>query len=354
MSIERLQQWRDSITPTDTEAEEGARQRHLTLAKPPGSLGVLEDLGVRLAGISGNCPPPVPTRAAAIIAAADHGVHAQGVSPWPQSLTGLMVANFIQGGASANALAEANGVWVSVIDAGVNGGVPHGLQVHRAPVTGPTRDLSRMPAMDTETASVSIAFAAAVAGEMIDGGAQVIIPGDMGIANTTAAAALIAAFGKSSAAEVTGRGTGIDDDTLKLKTTVVDAALERHGSSREPLITLASLGGLEHAAMVGLIMAAASYRVPVILDGVNAVASALVAQALQPHTVGYMIAGHRSVEPAATIGLRRLGLSPLLDLDMRLGEGTGAISAYPLLKGAAALLHHVATLEEMGVTPPDA
>ncbi|MFC4338075.1 nicotinate-nucleotide--dimethylbenzimidazole phosphoribosyltransferase [Salininema proteolyticum] len=349
MCIEKLRQLCAAIEPVDEEARTEARRRHDQLAKPQGALGRLEELGARLAAVAGACPPPIPVNPAAVICAGDHGVHAQGVSPWPQAITRLMLENFVKGGASANALAEVYGATVTVVDAGVSGESSPSTRVERAPVQGPTKDLSLEPAMANETCTVSLSFASSVADDLIDKGADVIIPGDMGIANTTSAAALIAAYTGKTAAETTGRGTGIDDQLLKLKTEIVTKALERHGAGRDALTTLASLGGLEHAAITGLILTAASRRVPVIIDGVNCVAAALAAQALQPRSVGYMVAGHRSAEPGATVGLEHLGLEPLLDLDMRLGEGTGALTAYPLLKGAAALLNNVSTLQELGV-----
>jgi nicotinate-nucleotide--dimethylbenzimidazole phosphoribosyltransferase len=339
----------EAVKPIEERIALMAAERQAGLAKPQGSLGRLETLGAQLAAIARTCPPPAITKPGLIIAAGDHGVHAQGVSPWPQEITTLMVETMAAGRASANAIAAACGVDVTVLDAGVAKPPAAHLQVRSAGVRGGTRDLRVEPAMTEAECTAAVLAGAAVAADLIDDGADLIALGDMGIANTTPAAALIAAFTGGTPEQVTGRGTGIDDRTLQLKTEVVGAALARHGDDREPLSVLASLGGLEHAALAGVALAAASRRIPVILDGVNTVASALAAAALCPNAIGYFIAGHRSVEPGATVGLDHLGLKPLLDLELRLGEGTGALLAVPIVRSAAAVLRGVAGLDELGV-----
>jgi len=213
-----------------------------------------------------------------------------------------------------------------------------------------TADLAMEPAMTREQAARAVLEGAAAADELLDGGADLLITGDMGIGNTTPAACLVAAFTGRPAAEVTGRGTGIDDATLRRKVEVVDRALAMHAPDpADPVGALAAVGGLEHAALAGLALAGAARRVPVVLDGVNACAAALVAAAIQPRVAGFLIAGHRSVEPGAGVAIAHLGLEPLLDLRMRLGEGTGALLAVPIVRAAAATLGGMATFAEAGL-----
>lgn len=338
----------EAVEPIEDRFALMAEQRHNGLAKPQGSLGRLETLATQLAAIARDCPPPAIGYPGLIIAAGDHGVHAQGVSPWPQEITTLMVESFCAGRASANAIAAACGVRVAVLDAGIAKPPADHPVVHSAAIMNGTRDLRVEPAMTTDECTAAILAGASLAHRMIDTDADLLALGDMGIANTTPSAALIAAFTGQSPELVTGRGTGIDDRTLDLKKTVVADALARHGEDRDPLRTLASLGGLEHAALAGVALAAAARRVPVLLDGVNTVAAALAAVALCPDVLGYLIAGHRSVEPGASAGLAHLGLQPILDLELRLGEGTGALLAVPIVRSAAAVLREVAGLDELG------
>jgi len=340
-----------AIAPADEQAMSAARDLQSRLTKPAGSLGVLEDLSVRLAGLSGVCPPPLPEPAAIAVFAGDHGVHAQGVTPWPQEVTAQMVANFVAGGAVINAFARQVGASLMVVDVGVAIPLHGGENLLDANIRRGTRDLSAEPAMTIDEARAALEVGISVAGALIDGGARCLLTGDMGIANTTPAAALIAAFTGADPAVVTGRGTGIDDETHARKIAVIAAALDRHAPDKaEPLATLAAVGGLEHAALAGFILGAAARRVPVIVDGVIAASAAVVAAAFAPDAVVAMVAGHRSVEPGATIALAHLGLSPLLDLGMRLGEGTGAALALPIVAGAVRVLHDVATFDSAGVS----
>ena len=338
-----------AIRSADVSASGAAHERQQVLTKPPGSLGELEELGARLSGIAGTCPPPVPARPAVAVFAGDHGVHAQGVTPWPQEVTAQMVANLAAGGAVVNALARQVGATVTVVDVGVAATVQDldGV-VHRKVAPG-TADLAVGPAMSEEEALTAVEVGIEVAEELIGNGADLLVTGDMGIANTTPAAALVTVFTGSSAADVTGRGTGIDDATLAVKTRVVAVAAERVRSGT-PLQVLAGVGGLEHAALAGLLLAGAAHRVPVVIDGVIAVSAALVAAAMSPASVDHWVAGHRSVEPGATLGLAHLGLAPLLDLGLRLGEGSGAVLAVPLVQVAARVLDEVATFDGAGVT----
>ncbi|MGH2768794.1 MAG: nicotinate-nucleotide--dimethylbenzimidazole phosphoribosyltransferase [Actinomycetota bacterium] len=340
------------VSPPDPDAEAAARDRQDRLIKPPGSLGALEELGARLAAIAGACPPPVPERPALVIAAADHGVLAQGVSPWPREVTAAMVGAFCSGSASANALASVVGAQVVVLDVGVALPLARHPRLRSARVRDGTGDLLEGPAMSREGAARAMLAGAGLAEELVSSGFDLLVAGDMGIANTTPAACLAAAFTGRPAEEVTGRGTGIDDATFELKLKVVGEALRLHSPDpADPIGVVAAVGGLEHAALAGLILAGAALRVPVILDGVSAGAAALVARALCSESVRYVIAGHRSVEPGAAVALAHLGLEPLLDLSMRLGEGTGALLAVPLVRAAAAVLKRVATFEEAGIEP---
>ena len=340
-----------AIHDPDDEAMAQARALHARLTKPAGSLGALEELSVRLAGLAASCPPPLPQPGAVAIFAADHGVHRQGVTGWPQEVTAQMVANFLAGGAVVNAFARQAGASVTVVDVGVATPLEPAAGLVQARVRPGTGDLASGPAMTEDEARAAIEVGIQVAADLHAAGAGALLTGDMGIANTTAAAALIAGLTGAGADAVTGRGTGVDDETYRRKVAVVDAALRRHQPDpADPIGVLAAIGGLEHAALCGFILGAAARRVPVIVDGVSAVAAALAAAALAPAATAAMIAGHRSAEPGATVGLRHLGLEPLVDLGLRLGEGTGALLAWPIVASAVRVLHEVATFDAAGVS----
>ncbi len=344
------------IAGPDAAAMAEAAALHGRLTKPPGSLGELEDLGVRLAGLAGHCPPPIPGPAAVAVFAGDHGVYATGVTPWPQEVTVQMVANFLAGGAVVNAFARECGAEVTVVDVGVAAPIPGAMAAagpafRAANVRAGTRDLSVEPALTRAEVIAAIEVGIGVAEEQVVAGAGLLVGGDMGIANTTPAAALVAAFTGAPVAEVTGRGTGIDDEMLARKVAVISGALARHAPDpADPVGVLAAVGGLEHAALCGYQLGAAALRVPVILDGVIACSAALATVALAPDALGALVAGHRSVEPGATAALAHLGLRPLLDLQLRLGEGTGAVLAVPLVRAAARVLNEVATFDSAGVS----
>jgi nicotinate-nucleotide--dimethylbenzimidazole phosphoribosyltransferase len=340
-----------AIAPPDAAARAAARERLDRMTMPRGALGLVGELGVTLAGIAGACPPPVPEPAAVAVFAGDHGVHAQGVTPWPQEVTAQMVANFLAGGAVVNAFARQIGADVLVVDVGVAAPLPAqpGLLARR--VADGTADMTAGPALTREQALAAVEVGIGVARELVAAGNRALLTGDMGIANTTAAAALTCVFTGADPASATGRGTGIDDVTLARKIDVVRRAMARHRPDpADPLGALAAFGGLEHAALAGFVLGGAAARVPVLLDGVNAGAAALVAAAFAPHAVGACLAGHRSVEPAHRRALAHLGLDPLIDLEMRLGEGTGALLALPVAQGAARALRDVATFDAAGVT----
>lgn len=322
------------------------------LTKPRGALGVLEVLGVRLAAVAGACPPPVPEPATVAVFAGDHGVLAEGVSPWPQEVTAQMVANLCAGGAAVNVLARHAGARVVVVDVGVASALDDapGLVIRK--VRAGTDNLAHGPAMTRDEAALALGVGAAVAADAVAGGARCLLTGDMGIGNTTPSAAVVAAFTGQAPEEVTGRGTGIDDRTWARKVEVVRAAVDRlpPGAVDDPLGVLASVGGLEIAALAGFVVGGAAARVPVLVDGVVALAGVLVAAALAPVAVDFCFAGHRSPEPGASAALAALGLHPVLDLGMRLGEGTGACLALPVLQAAAKVLREMATFDGAGVT----
>ncbi len=327
-----------------------ALERHATLTKPPGSLGRLEALGARLAAIQETVKPVLTGRAVAVFAA-DHGVAHEntgaGVSAYPRSVTAGMVRNFLAGGAAINALARAAGAELLIVDVGVDADFGPHPQLWSRKVARGTRNLLDGPAMtrvETEAAlSVGLEAAQALAAQ----GTTLLAGGEMGIGNTTPAAALTAFFTGRAAGDVTGRGTGVDDEGLARKIRVVEQALAKHQDDiTDPLDALARLGGLEIAALTGFYLGAAAAKTPVVLDGFIATAAALVAVALAPAVRDYLFASHLSQEVGHRVQLAHLGLEPLFDLGLRLGEGTGAVLAFELLEGAAAALSEMATFAE--------
>ncbi|MGV9392526.1 nicotinate-nucleotide--dimethylbenzimidazole phosphoribosyltransferase [Streptomyces olivaceus] len=339
------------IRPLDAKALGEAWERQKRMTKPAGALGMLEIISAQLSGLSRQCPPPIPEPAAVAVFAGDHGVHAQGVTPWPQEVTAQMVANFLGGGAVCNAFATQVGAEVCVVDVGVATDLPATPGLLPRKIRGGTSDMTTGPAMTREEAKQAVEVGIETARDLVAAGNKALLTGEMGIANTTASAALISVFTGVDPAEVTGRGTGINDETLARKTEVVRRALELHQPDpADPVGVLAAVGGFEHAAMVGLLLGGASLRTPVILDGVSAGAAALVARAIAPEVLAACIAGHRSAEPGHVAALNKLGLRPLVDLDLRLGEGTGALLALPMVQSTARAMHEVATFDSAGVT----
>ena len=337
------------ITTLDAVAEADAAALQDRLAKPRGALGRLETVGIRLAAIAGACPPPLPEPVLVAVFAADHGVLDEGVTPWPQEVTAQMVGALCADGAAVNVLARHAGAEVVAVDVGVAADLPTAPGLLLRKVRHGTANLAIGPAMTVDEATRALDVGAEVAADAVAGGARCLVTGDMGIGNTTASAAVVAALTGRLAAEVTGRGTGIDDATWRRKVAVVERAVAR-AVADEPRAVLASVGGLEIAALAGFVVGGAAARVPVLVDGVVALAGVLVAAALAPRCVDYCLAGHRSTEPGASAALEHLGLSPLLDLGMRLGEGTGACLAIPLVQAAARILREMATLDGAGVT----
>ncbi|MGW2345224.1 nicotinate-nucleotide--dimethylbenzimidazole phosphoribosyltransferase [Streptomyces sp. NPDC001661] len=340
-----------NIRPLDAKALGEAWERQKRMTKPAGALGMLEIISAQLSGLSRVCPPPIPEPAAVAIFAGDHGVHAQGVTPWPQEVTGQMVANFLGGGAVCNAFASQVGAEVCVVDVGVAGELPATPGLLPRKVRAGTADMTTGPALTREEVKEAIEVGIETARDLVAAGNKALLTGEMGIANTTASAALISVYTEVDPAEVTGRGTGINDETHSRKVEVVRRALDVHKPDpADPIGVLSAVGGLEHAAMVGLLLGGASLRTPVILDGVSAGAAALVARAIAPEVLAACIAGHRSAEPGHVAALNKLGLRPLVDLDLRLGEGTGALLALPIVQSAARAMHEVATFDSAGVT----
>jgi nicotinate-nucleotide--dimethylbenzimidazole phosphoribosyltransferase len=338
------------LVPPDEASAAAAVEHHARLTKPAGALGRLEPLGAQLAAIAGTMPPPVPAPAAVAVFAGDHGVLAQGVTPWPKEVTAQMVANFLAGGAAINVLADVAGASVTVVDVGVDADLASAPGLRQAKVRAGTGDLAVEAAMTVAEARAALDVGAAVAADLVGGGARCLVTGDMGIGNTTPSAAVIAALAGQPAVAVTGRGTGIDDDTLSRKVAAVEAGLARLRPDAGPVEVLAEVGGLEIAAIAGFVVGAAAARVPVVVDGVIALAGCCVAAALAPDVLGYCVAGHRSTEPGASAALEHLRLEPLLDLELRLGEGTGACLALPMLVAAARVLGEMATFDGAGVT----
>jgi nicotinate-nucleotide--dimethylbenzimidazole phosphoribosyltransferase len=347
MSREAVSALARHVLPVSRDAYDEAERRHGLLGKPPGSLGRLEALSAQLASVAGRCPPPVPSRPALLIAAGDHGVHAQGVSAWPQELSTAVAAACAKGTSVAAVLARDAGVRLVLLDVGLRTALPPSPSVRPRRIAEGTRDISAEDAMTSGQAAQALLAGAHVAGELLAQGADVLLLGEVGIANTTAAACLVGHLTASPALAVTGRGAGADDERLQHKRAVVAAALRRAADRTEGLDVLAALGGFEHAALVGALLQAARARVPVLLDGVSAAAAALCAVTLSPAARGYLIASHRSAEPAAGIALAHLGLSPLLELDLRLGEGSGALLALPLLRAAAVALRDTGLISEL-------
>jgi nicotinate-nucleotide--dimethylbenzimidazole phosphoribosyltransferase len=345
-----LERFVASLVAPSNEHANDAREHHELLTKPVGSLGRLESLGSQLCGIYRTMPPP-PMSAAIVVFAGDHGVVKEGVSAWPSDVTAQMVANMANGGAAVNALARATGAVLRVVDVGVSG-TPNTTNVDVRRVRSGTANLVREPAMSVDEAEAAMSVGADVASELVSGGANVLVGGEMGIGNTTSAAALISAICDVDPAMVAGRGAGIDDATQRHKASVIHDAIARCGQPDDPVELLAELGGLEIAALVGFYIAAAALQVPVVIDGVICVAAALVANEIDPIVSRYFVAGHRSKEPGAAIGMGHLHLQPLLDLELRLGEASGAVLALPLVDAAGRILREMSTFESANISGP--
>jgi nicotinate-nucleotide--dimethylbenzimidazole phosphoribosyltransferase len=339
--------------PSDI-ARDHAAKRLAALATPPGALGRLGELGVWIASCQGQVPPKPVEDVRLVIFAGDHGVAAHGVSAFPPAITGAMVRTFLAGKAGVSALAAAHGVAVRVLDLGVDEDFADLDEATRAALTlhkirRGSGAIHLEDALTPEQTRAALDAGAAVAREEIKAGAQLLISGDMGIGNTTPAAALVAAGLGLPGVEVAGRGTGIDDAGMAHKAAVIAAALARADERvGDPFETLTALGSADLAASTGYLLAAAQDGVPVLLDGLMSVACALTADRIEPGAAAWYAAGHRSTEPAQSLALAKMGLEPILDLGLRLGEGSGAVAAVPVVRSATVLLRDVALLTDLG------
>ncbi|WP_020103560.1 nicotinate-nucleotide--dimethylbenzimidazole phosphoribosyltransferase [Mycobacterium sp. 360MFTsu5.1] len=338
------------LTKPDADVRAAALARQNTLTKPPGSLGRLEELSVWVSACQGVCPPKQFERARIVVFAGDHGVTAAGVSAFPSEVTAQMVANFDAGGAAINVLAEVAGATVRVADIAVDGEA-HSPAIGAHKVRRGSGNIAVEDALSTEEAVAAIAAGRTIADQEVDAGADLLIAGDMGIGNTTPATTLVAALTATEPVAVVGRGTGVDDEGWARKTAAIrDALFRARQVKADPVALLAVCGGADLAAMAGFLAQAAVRRTPVLLDGVVVTAAALVADRLAPGAKAWWQAGHLSTEPAHAVALQRLQLTPILDLGMRLGEGSGAAVALPVLRAAVATLASMATFGEANVS----
>ncbi len=350
--MDPLSRLRSAIGAPDAAAAAAARRHLDALTKPPGSLGRLEELGVLLAAITGRCPPRI-LHPVIFVLAADHGVAAEGVSAYPQVVTGQMVESLLRGGAAVNALAREAGARVVVADLGVASPLPEHPGLVRRPVARGTANMAHGPAMSRAEATRALLTGAELVDEEVGRGLDLIGTGEMGIANTTAAAAVVAALTGVDPDRVTGPGTGLDAEGRRRKAAVVARALAVNAPDpADPLDVLAKVGGFEIAGLVGVILAGAARRVPVVVDGFIAGAAALLAVRLAPPAREHLIASHRSGEPGHGLVLDALGLTPYLDLGLRLGEGTGAALAMLLARAATRVMAEMATFKSAGVSGP--
>ena len=348
--MERLDATVRRIGPLDQEAMAAARARQDTLTKPRNSLGRLEDLSVQMAGIQGRAIPRIEHKAV-VTMAGDHGVAREGVSAYPAEVTPQMVLNFLAGGAGINVLARHVGARVVVVDVGVAVDLPADPALVVRKVGYGTGNLATGPAMTREQAARAIEVGIEIVEAEVARGLDIVATGDMGIGNTTPSAAIVAAITGAPVAAVTGRGTGVDEAGLARKVAAVERALAvNRPDPADALDVLATVGGFEIAGLAGVIVGAAANRVAVVVDGFISGAAALIAASLAPAAKPYMIAGHLSVEGGHAYALRHLGLEPLLDLRMRLGEGTGAVLAISLVEAATKVLAQMATFSEAGVS----
>lgn len=339
----------ESIKPLDKQAIAGAEAHLDRLTKPPGSLGKLEKIAARLSGITGELAPNLD-RKAVVVMAGDHGVCAEGVSAFPAEVTPQMVLNFLSGGAAVNVLARHAGAEVVCVDIGVNADLEHPRLVSRKVRRG-TRNMAVEPAMTREEALEAIQAGYEVAEVLAESGVSLFATGEMGIGNTTASSAILSVLTGVDLREAVGRGTGIDDARVAHKREVVERAIRVNApDAGDPLDVLAKVGGLEIAGLAGLILGAAANRRPIVIDGFISSAAALVASRIAPLSAEYMIASHLSEEPGHKHLLDAIGLDPLAHLDMRLGEGTGAVLCFHLVEAAVKVMAEMATFESAGVS----
>lgn len=343
-----------AVAPLDDGARAEARGRQARLTKPPGSLGRLETLAEELAAMTGQARPRLDQRLI-VVAAGDHGVAARGVSAYPSEVTAQMVANFLGGGAAISVLADHAGARLRIVDAGVRGETPDDSRLLRLRLGPGTDDITERPAMTRVLAEQAIAAGIALIEEERARGLHLLGLGEMGIGNSTSAAAIVARVTGRPARAVTGRGTGIDDARFAIKVQAVERALALHQvDASDGVGVLAALGGFEVGVLAGAYLGAAAARVPAVLDGLISGAAALIACAIEPRVRDYLVASHLGVEPGHAATLDHLGLRPVLDLGLRLGEGSGAALAMTVCVAACRLLDEMATFEDAGVSTSDA
>ncbi len=341
----------DDIAPPDGRVAAAARRRQDLLTKPRGALGRLEDLSVWVSACQGHCPPRQFEHARVVVFAGDHGVAGQGVSAYPAEVTAQMLDMIEDGRAAVNVLAEVAGATVRAVDVAVDRDTRAEAAIYK--VRRSSGNIAAEDALSHDDTTAAVAVGRRVADEEVDSGADLLIAGDMGIGNTTAATTLVAALTDTEPVLAVGRGTGIDDAGWSRKTAAVRDALYRAGSVRsDPVALLAVCGGADLAAMAGFCAQAALRRTPLLLDGLVVTAAALVAERMAPGARLWWRAGHRSPEPAHAVALSQLGLEPIVDLGLRLGEGTGAAVALPIVRAAVAVLASMATFDDAGISGP--
>jgi nicotinate-nucleotide--dimethylbenzimidazole phosphoribosyltransferase len=346
----KLQRVLDSIQPLHAKTMLAARSRQDNLTKPHGSLGVLEELSIQIAGITADCEPTLE-RKAIITMAADHGVVVEGVTLYPQEVTRQMVMNFVNGGAGINVLARHIGARIIVVDMGVIGGFPPTQGLICKMIDFGTKNMAQGPAMTGHQAIQSIEAGIELVEEEMSRGLNILGTGDMGIGNTTASSAIFSAISGYPASKITGRGTGIDDRQLAHKVSVIEKSLAvNNPNPSDALDILTKVGGFEIGGLAGVIVAGAAHRIPVVIDGFISGAAALIAVGLCPLIKDYLIASHLSAEAGHALMLEYLGLKPLLKLNMRLGEGTGAALGISLAEASVKILTQMATFADAGVS----
>jgi len=339
-----------NIRPLSETAMAKAKERQDILTKPTGSLGRLEELSIQIAGIQEK-PMPQITQKAVIVIAADHGVAVQGISAYPQEVTSQMVLNFLHGGAGINVISRQVGARVIIVDMGVSGRLGSNTGLVSRKIAAGTQDMSKGPAMTLAQAKKTLEVGIEIVTAEFQKGLDIVATGDMGIGNTTASSAICAVMIGKTVAEVTGRSTGLDDRQLQHKIAIINKAVAvNRPDASKPMEVLAKVGGFEIGGLAGVILGAASHRVPIVIDGFISGAAALVAAGLCPRVKDYLIAGHCSVEPGHKLLLKYLGLRPLLDLEMRLGEGTGAALGISIAETSVRILAEMATFSEAGVS----
>ncbi|MBF0572874.1 MAG: nicotinate-nucleotide--dimethylbenzimidazole phosphoribosyltransferase [Desulfamplus sp.] len=361
--MKQITKYIEAIKKPDQEIKSKALDRLANQARPAGSLGILEEVGAKLASIAvlhdkniGNTLDVKLKNKFVVTCAGDHGVVEEGVSLFPQEVTPQMVENFVNGGASINVLAKHAGATVKVADFGVNFDFKPDMPIFHKKVRKATSNFTKEPAMSREEAIKSIYGGISIVEELINDASlkgdrvDIIGTGDMGIGNTTPSSAIIAAFSGISVEELTGRGTGINDEMLKNKIRVIQQALDLHKPDpSDPIDMLSKVGGFEIGGLAGLVIGAAAYGIPVVCDGIISTAGALIAYELAPNVIDYLFAGHRSVEVGHKFMHQRMGLEPLLDIQFRLGEGTGAALAFQLMDAATRILAEIKTFEEVAI-----